>query len=159
MRKCVFPGTFDPFTVGHENIVKRASLIFDEVYILITTNSSKLPLLEANQRKKLITEFMLFEPDVFVVVAEYKLLVDDVKNIGANTIIKGIRNPTDFQYESDMALINKQLDNNIETVFMNSDPTLSQISSSAYKELVTLGADPRWAVDAKTHKEYTYRLT
>ena len=124
----VFPGTFDPITIGHVDIVNRASELFDEVIIAVGVNTKKTTLFDLELRKQWIHTAFANNPKVRIESYE-GLTVDFCKKMGAKFLLRGLRNGTDFDYESHIAQLNKALWNEIETVFIMCDPALSYISS------------------------------
>lgn len=134
MRIAVYPGSFDPITNGHLDIVKRASRLYDKVIIGVLDNSSKKPMFSSNERKEMIDENIKDIPNVSCDVFS-GLLVDFAKQNGATVIVKGLRTVADFEYEFQMALLNKALNPEYETMFMMTDSKYSYISSSMVKEV------------------------
>jgi len=134
MRIAVYPGSFDPITNGHLDIVKRASRLYDKVIIGVLDNSSKSPMFSSAERKEMIDENIKDMPNVSCDVFS-GLLVDFAKQNGATVIVKGLRTVADFEYEFQMALLNKALNPEYETMFMMTDSKYSYISSSMVKEV------------------------
>ncbi len=134
MRIAVYPGSFDPITNGHLDIVKRASRLYDKVIIGVLDNSSKKPMFSSLERKEMIDENIKDMPNVSCDVFS-GLLVDFAKQNGATVIVKGLRTVADFEYEFQMALLNKALNPEYETMFMMTDSKYSYISSSMVKEV------------------------
>lgn len=134
MRIAVYPGSFDPITNGHLDIVKRASKLYDKVIIGVLDNSSKNPMFSPTERKEMIDANIKDIPNVSCDVFS-GLLVDFAKQNGATVIIKGLRTVADFEYEFQMALLNKALNPEYETMFMMTDSKYSYISSSMVKEV------------------------
>jgi pantetheine-phosphate adenylyltransferase len=135
--KAVFPGTFDPFTVGHYDIVRRALTFTDEIIIAVGVNELKHTLTELNERLATIRELYANEPRVSVTAYD-GLTTDFARSVGALFILRGVRNISDFEYERNMADINRHL-TGIETVLLFSSPELAYISSSMVRELIHLG--------------------
>ena len=130
----VFPGSFDPFTKGHEDIVRRALPLFDELYIAFGRNVTKERLFDVTAQMQSVARVFADEPKVKVI--EYQgLTCDFCHNIGAQYIVRGLRNALDFQYESEMAAINKELAPDIETLFILTNPRWAHLSSSTVREL------------------------
>ena len=130
----VFPGSFDPFTKGHEDIVRRALPLFDELYIAFGRNVTKERLFDVTAQMQSVARVFADEPKVKVI--EYQgLTCDFCHNIGAQYIVRGLRNALDFQYESEMAAINKDLAPDIETLFILTNPRWAHLSSSTVREL------------------------
>jgi pantetheine-phosphate adenylyltransferase len=135
--KAVFPGTFDPFTVGHYDIVKRGLTFTDEIVIAVGVNELKHTLTELEERLDTIRS--LFKDEPRVSVAAYNgLTTDFVRQVGAGFILRGVRSITDYDYERNMADINRHL-SGIETVLLFSSPELAYVSSSMVRELIHLG--------------------
>ncbi|MBE6283267.1 MAG: pantetheine-phosphate adenylyltransferase [Mediterranea massiliensis] len=134
MNRAIFPGTFDPFTIGHESIVRRALTFVDEVIIAIGINEQKHSLFPVEKREQMIRDFYKDEPRVKV-MSYSNLTVDFAHEVGANTIIRGIRTVKDFEYEETIADINRKL-TGIETIFLFTEPDLASISSSIVRELM-----------------------
>ena len=141
MKKAIFPGTFDPFTLGHHSIVKRALGFMDEVIIGIGINENKHCLLPVEKRVESIQKLYADEPKVKV-LAYSGLTVDFAQQQGAEIIIRGIRTVKDFEYEEGIADINRRL-GGIDTVFLFTEPEYSAISSSVVRELLHYGKDVR----------------
>ena len=134
MNRAIFPGTFDPFTIGHESIVRRALSFTDEVIIAIGINEQKHSLFPVAKREQMIRDYYKDEPRVKV-MSYSNLTVDFAHEVGANTIIRGIRTVKDFEYEETIADINRKL-TGIETIFLFTEPDLASISSSIVRELM-----------------------
>lgn len=134
MNRAIFPGTFDPFTIGHESIVRRALSFTDEVIIAIGINEQKHSLFPVEKREQMIRDYYKDEPRVKV-MSYSNLTVDFAHEVGANTIIRGIRTVKDFEYEETIADINRKL-TGIETIFLFTEPDLASISSSIVRELM-----------------------
>lgn len=139
-RIAVYAGSFDPVTLGHEDVVRRAAPMFDTLYVGLGANSSKQPYIPTEDRLALLRES--FGGIENVVVAEFKgLLVNFCNMCGAQYIVRGIRAMTDFEYEQVIAHANKTQAPNIETIFLVTRPDLSYVSSSVVRELVKHGGD------------------
>ncbi len=134
MRTAVYPGSFDPVTNGHLDIIKRASRLYDRVIVGVLNNASKSPVFTASERKEMIDEAIAGMDNVSCDVFS-GLLVDFAKQNDATVILKGLRTVADFEYEFQMALLNKALNPEFETVFMMTDSKFSYISSSMVKEV------------------------
>jgi len=135
MKNAIFPGSFDPFTLGHLEIVKKSVKIFDKIIIGIGENDSKKALLSVEKRKKIIKQ--IFIKNDKIIVKDYKCLtVEFCKINNIRFIIRGLRNSTDFQKEKELALMNEALDNSITTLFLPCSKEHSIISSSFVKELI-----------------------
>lgn len=140
MRIAVYPGSFDPITNGHLDIIERASRIFDKVVVGVLNNKNKNPRFTADERVMLIEKVTADLENVQVASFD-GLLVDFARTYGANVIIKGLRTVNDFEYEFQMALLNKTLDNECETMFMMTNSKYSYISSSMVNELASYKGD------------------
>ncbi len=140
MSIAVYPGSFDPITCGHLDIIHRSSAMFDEVIIAVLNNSTKKPLFSVAERVQLIEKSIVGLSNCRVVYFD-GLLVDFVKQQGADIVIKGLRAISDFEYEFQMAQLNKKLSPSIETLFMVTNASYSYISSSIVKEIANLGGD------------------
>ena len=133
-RIAIFPGSFDPITIGHKNIVERALPLFDKIIISIGVNSSKNSMFDLSQRLEWIRK--TFENEPKVEVEEFTgLTVDYCKEKNARFILRGLRSYTDFEYEFAIAQMNRAMENNIETIFLLTDPEYSSISSSIVREI------------------------
>lgn len=133
-RIAVYPGSFDPVTYGHLDIIRRSAKQFDRVIVAVLNNTSKNPLFSLEERKKLLAEVTTDLPNVEI-DSFRDLLVRFMKSKNANTIIRGIRSVTDFEYELQLASTNHLLDDEIETIFMMTNPKYSYLSSSIVKEI------------------------
>lgn len=140
MNKAVYPGSFDPVTYGHIDIVKRASKIFDVVIVCIMVNVKKKYMFTLEERKAFLEKAFADIPNVKVDVHE-GLLADYAEKEGCTAIIKGLRNATDFEYETNMEFFNRRFAPQIETIYLKSTPEYEHISSSTIKELVNFGMD------------------
>jgi len=134
----VFPGSFDPLTNGHLDIVKRGLAVFDRVRLAILVNSEKKPLFSVEERLAILREAFRGKPRLEVDTFS-GLLVDYARKVGAGVIIRGLRAISDFEYEFQMALMNRRLDPRIETVFMMPAESYSYVSSRLVKEVFGLG--------------------
>ncbi|KRM89171.1 pantetheine-phosphate adenylyltransferase [Liquorilactobacillus vini] len=156
--KAVFPGSFDPVTNGHLDIIQRASKIFDQVIVLVMTNTSKQGLFSVAERQALLQETLTAYQNVTVKTAADHLTVQAVNQLQARIIIRGVRNVKDFDFEKDMAILNRKLDNKIETLFLPSSPEFSMISSSYIKEIAYFGGSLRKLVPASVEVALKKRL-
>jgi len=136
----VVPGTFDPITNGHLDIIKRAADIFDEVYVAVMNNSSKKPLFNVDERMDLITQVTCDMPNVKV-DSSSGLLIDYAKKCNADAIVRGLRAVSDFEYEMQITSMNRFLDEQIETFFIMTKNQYSFLSSSIVKEVSQYGGD------------------
>ena len=139
MKRALFPGTFDPFTLGHHSIVKRALAFMDEVVIGIGINENKLCLMSVDKRVESIRKLYAGEPRVKV-RAYCGVTGEFAQEQGAGFIVRGIRTVKDFEYEEGIADINRRL-NGIETIFLFTEPELTSVSSSVVRELLHYGKD------------------
>jgi pantetheine-phosphate adenylyltransferase len=136
----VFPGSFDPITRGHESIVQRSLPLFDTVIIGIGTNSTKSSMFPLEKRKQLLEQTFAGNPKIKIV--DYATLtVDFCRQHGAHYIIRGLRSVTDFEYESNIARMNRMMAPEVETVFMISLPEFSAIHSTIVREIIKHGGD------------------
>ena len=140
MSVAVYPGSFDPITNGHIDIIKRGSKIFDKIIVGVLVNVDKKHLFEIDGRVKLIKR-VTNDIENVEVISFNGLLVDLLKEYNANVILKGLRNSTDFEYELQMAYINKELNSDIETLCMMSSPENLHISSSCVRQIAKLGGN------------------
>ncbi len=132
------PGSFDPVTNGHYDIISRAATMFDEVLIAVAKNSTKTPLFTIDERVEMLTEVCAPCPNVTITTFE-GLLVEFARNHGVTAIVKGLRAVSDFEYELQMALMNRRLQPEIETIFLMTGADYSYLSSSIVKEIARLG--------------------
>lgn len=142
MRICLFPGTFDPITKGHEDVIRRAVSLFDKLIIGVGINSSKQPMYSMEQRTEWIQE--IFKDDPRIEVAGYSgLTINYCREIGAQYILRGIRYVADFEYEKAIADMNRMLDDRIETIFLTCSPLYSTISSTLVRDVIRNGGDAK----------------
>ena len=139
-RICLFPGTFDPVTLGHVDIINRAIPLFDKIYVGIGINSSKSPMFSAEQRMEWFKEIYKNEPKVESVVYD-GLTVNYCRTIEANFILRGIRYVSDFEYEKTIADANRTLDKNIETIFLTGEPKYTSVASTIVRDIIRNGGD------------------
>lgn len=140
MSKAVFPGSFDPPTYGHLNLIERASLLFDSIDVVISVNPDKKTLFSEEERFNLLLKLT----EKFKNVSVHKwngLVVDYCKKAGSKVLLRGIRNTLDFSYEFDLSLMNRSLNSDIETLFMPTEQKYFLIRSSSIKEVAKLGGD------------------
>lgn len=142
MRVFVYPGSFDPVTNGHLDIIDRAAKLCDKLIVAVLKNRSKTPAFTMEERVSFLEEVLVGRDNVEVIPFS-GLLVDFMKQHNATTVIKGLRAVSDFEYEFQMALLNKNLDPEIETLFMMTNIKYSYLSSSAVKELASYGGNIR----------------
>lgn len=140
MKRAVFPGSFDPVTVGHMDLIRRAANVFDELVVAVLVNVSKQPLLTLEERVDILLGLLQDMPGVSVQPFE-GLLVDFVQKIGADVIIRGLRTAADFEYELPLVQTNRHMNPQVDTVFMVTAPEYSYISSSGVKEILAFHGD------------------
>ncbi|MFA4981949.1 MAG: pantetheine-phosphate adenylyltransferase [Candidatus Omnitrophota bacterium] len=154
MKKCkiaVYPGTFDPVTYGHIDLIRRASKIFDKVIVAVAHNKSKGTLFSVEERVSMIRDAVKVIRNV--TVDDFgELAVDYVKKQGSNVMIRGLRMISDFEYEFQMALTNRKLSSDIETIFMMPHEDYSYVSSKLIKEAAGLGANVGSFIPKKVEK-------
>ena len=139
-RICLFPGTFDPVTLGHTDIISRALPLFDKLYVGLGRNSNKEPMFSEDQRLKWLKDIYKDEPKVSVVAYD-GLTVDCCKEIGARFIMRGIRYVNDFEYEKAIADMNRSLGNMPETIFLTCLPKYTSIASTLIRDVIKNGGD------------------
>lgn len=139
-RIALFPGTFDPITIGHLNLIERAMHLFDEIVIGIGNNTNKSTLFTLEQREGWINEIFKNQPKIKVQAYE-GLTVNFCEDINAHYILRGLRNMSDFDYEKNIAQMNKLVKPTIETIFLMCDPAYTPISSSVVRDLIRNGGD------------------
>lgn len=145
VHRCVCPGSYDPVTSGHLDIVRRATALFDEVIVAVVPNPAKSGTFSLAERLDLLTSSVAGVPRVRVDTVPDGLLVAYCRTVGAAAIVKGLRSGTDFAYELPMALMNRHL-SEVETVFLPGSPQYEHVSSSLVKEVAALGGDVRGLV-------------
>lgn len=141
IRAAVYPGSFDPPTLGHLDIVARAARLFDRLIVGVFTNAAKSPLFTLDERLRLLRREVAEVPGSIDVVACEGLLVDFAREQGARAIVRGLRSAADFDYEARMTGMNRALDPTIETVFLTAEPGLAPIASSLVKQVARGGGD------------------
>jgi len=155
MLKAAFPGSFDPPTSGHINIIQRASRTFDELVVVIAENRKKKYLFSASERAAMIEELVKDRKNIKVAVCDC-LIVDFLRKMDIKLLIRGVRGLEDFIYEFELSMMNRTLDSSIETIFMTTDPEFFVIRSSSIKELASFNGDLKGMVPplvAKALKE------
>ena len=152
MKKAVFPGSFDPLTLGHCDIIDRSIKLFDEIIVAVGINSSKKCMFTLEERKKFINTHYINEPKVKIMVYE-GLTVDFCKKNQADFILRGLRNPADFEFEKAIAQTNRKL-TSIDTVFFLTSANNSYISSSIVREVIINNGDYTKLVPECVRKDY-----
>ena len=140
MRRAICPGSFDPLHLGHCAVIRRATLLFDEVVVAVSTNQNKTHRFSEAQRIELVREVFADDPAVVVEPLESGLIADYAERRGAVALVKGLRNGADYDYELPMATMNRSL-TGVETVFLPGEPSLLHVSSSLVMEVAALGGD------------------
>lgn len=133
--KAIFPGSFDPVTNGHLDIIKRSAAIFDEVFVVVLTNTAKKPMFSANERQSFIQKATEKIPNVKVLAKEADLTVNVAQALEAQVIIRSVRNTQDLEFEQNIAAMNKELAPKIETLILLTDPKYAFLSSTLVKEV------------------------
>lgn len=138
----VYPGTFDPITLGHMDIIRRGAKLVDELVIGVTTNAAKSPMFSDDERIAMVEREVASIGDATIrVVGFNSLLMDFAESVGASTVIRGIRGVTDFEYEYQLTGMNRQLNNRVDTVFLMADVALQPIASRLVKEIGLYGGE------------------
>jgi pantetheine-phosphate adenylyltransferase len=141
-RICLFPGTFDPVTLGHVDIIDRALPLFEKIIVGIGSNASKGPMFSADQRLLWINELYRDEPKVEGAIYD-GLTVDFCKKVNAKFILRGIRYVSDFEYEKTIADANRALDKTIETIFLTGEPKYTSVASTIVRDIIRNGGDAK----------------
>ena len=136
MLKAAFPGSFDPPTLGHLNIIRRAAAIFDELLVVVAENRRKKYLFSAEERVSMLRALAADRSNVSVTICD-SLIVDFLQQRDIRLLVRGVRGVEDFSYEFELSMMNKALDNRIETIFMTTDPEYFVLRSSSIKELAS----------------------
>jgi pantetheine-phosphate adenylyltransferase len=157
-RSAIYPGTFDPLTLGHLDIIARAAGLFDRLVVGVFTNAAKSPLFTLEERLDILKRETAPLPGTIEVIACSGLLVDVATQARASAIVRGLRSGTDFDYEAPMAGMNRQLAPMIDTVFLIAAPALQPISSSLVKEIARGGGDIAAFVTPAVAQETLRRL-
>jgi pantetheine-phosphate adenylyltransferase len=155
--RAVYPGSFDPVTNGHKDLIQRSAALFDKVVVAILRNTEKVPLFTVEERVEMLEESVRGLPNVSV-TSFAGLLVDFVDQQGASVIIRGIRAVSDYEYELQMALMNRRLSNKVETVFMLPAESYSFLSSKLVKEIARLGGSIHGLVPADVEVRLSKKL-
>ena len=140
MRKAVYPGSFDPVTYGHLDVIRRSSSLVDELIVGVLNNNSKSPLFSVEKRVKMLNDVVKDLPNVKVMSFE-GLLVDFARKVDAQIIVRGLRAVTDFEYELQMSQTNTVLNENVDTIFFTTSLEYAYLSSSTVREAAYFGAD------------------
>jgi pantetheine-phosphate adenylyltransferase len=156
-RRCVCPGSYDPVTLGHVDVIGRAAALYDEVVVAVLHNPAKEGTFTPAERRALLEDTCAPWPNVAVQLFANTLLVDVCRQVGADAVVKGLRGGTDFAYELPMALMNRHL-SGVETVFLPGDPGFEHISSSLVKEVARLGGDVSGLVSERVRTALHERL-
>jgi len=149
--KAVYPGTFDPVTNGHIDLIQRGAALFDHLYVAILSNAEKTPLFSVKERVEMLEEAVKRYRKVSVTTFE-GLLVDYAEKIGASVIVRGIRAVSDYEYELQMAMMNRRLSSRVETVFLMPAEAYSYLSSRLVKEISQLGGSVRGLVPREVER-------
>ncbi len=157
MKVAIYPGSFDPFTNGHKNIIERGVRVFDQVIVAVAHNTTKKTVFTVEERVEIISEVFKDREDVKVDYFE-GLLVDYVKRMRTNIVLRGMRTVSDFEFEMQIALANKTLSSELETVFMVTDNEYSHISSTVIKEVTSLGGTVSHMVPEVVEKRLREKL-
>lgn len=158
MTTVICPGSFDPVTKGHMDIIERASKLFDKVIVAVLTNSAKHPCFTIEERIGLLKETTGHLENVEISTFD-GLLMDFAKLKGASAVVKGLRAVTDFEYEFQMSMINKKLCPEVETIFLNTSQEYMYLSSSVVKQIARAGGDISMFVPEEIHDKIVDRLT
>lgn len=140
MLRAIYPGSFDPVTYGHLDVIKRSSKLVDELIVGVLNNKAKTPLFSVEERVKMLDEVTKDMPNVKIIPFE-GLLVDFARKTGARMVIRGLRAITDFEYELQMSQTNHKMEPDVETVFLTTSLEYSYLSSTTVKEVAAFGGD------------------
>ncbi len=157
VRRCICPGSYDPVTLGHTDVFRRAASLYDEVIVALLHNPAKQGLFTVEERLDFIRDETRDIENIRVVEFHGRLLVDVCQELGVNAIVKGLRGETDYGYELPMAVMNRHL-TGVETLFLPGEPTFSQVSSSLIKEVVRFGGDVSGLVSDRVRDQLAARL-
>ena len=141
MRRAIYPGSFDPVTNGHLDVIERAAKLFDEVIVAVAVNSQKQALFSSDERLDLLRQTTTAHGAKITLARLDGLLVDYARQAGASAIIRGLRAVSDFEFEFQMALMNRKLEDKIETIFLMPKDTYTYLSSTIIKEVARLGGE------------------
>ena len=155
----IYPGTFDPITLGHMDIIERGAKLVDELIIGVTTNAAKSPMFSDDERIAMVKREVAGIGDGSIRVVGFdSLLVDFADEMGAGTVIRGIRGVTDFEYEYQLTGMNRQLNHDVETVFLMADISLQHIASRLVKEFAIYGGEISKFVTASVREDVIARV-
>lgn len=157
MRVAIYPGTFDPVTNGHLDIVERAAMLFDQVIVAVTTNSTKNPMFSLAERLDMFQEVTQHLSNVQI-ESFSGLLVEYAARRGASVLIRGLRAISDFEYESQMALINRKISHGMDTVFLTASEKNTYLNSTIVKEVARFGGDVTCFVPAAVNERIRKKL-
>ncbi|KAA0230479.1 pantetheine-phosphate adenylyltransferase [candidate division KSB1 bacterium] len=157
MKLAIYPGTFDPVTNGHLDIVERAAMLFDQVVVAVTTNSAKNPMFSVAERLEMFREATRHFSNVRV-ESFSGLLVEYAAGRGASVLIRGLRAISDFEYESQMALINRKISHGMDTVFLTANEKYTYLNSTIVKEVARFGGDVTCFVPAAVNERIRQKL-
>lgn len=152
MKRVIYPGTFDPVTFGHIDIVKRAVDLFDEVVITVAKNPTKQPLFTTEERVEMLRESLIEFKSKVVIDSFDGLLVEHAKQVGAQAIVRGLRQISDFEFEFQMALMNRKLSGDITTIFLMPHERYTYLNSTVIRDLASLHADVSSFVPLNVHE-------
>ena len=158
MLRAIYPGSFDPVTNGHLDVIRRASGLVDELIVGVLNNKAKTPLFSVEERVKMLKEVTKELPGVKIVPFE-GLLIDFAKEMSATTVVRGLRAVTDFEYELQMAQTNHKLAEDIETVFLTTSLEYSYLSSTIVKEVAAFGGDISQFVPEHVEEKIKSKIT
>ena len=158
MRIGVYPGTFDPITLGHMDIITRAAKLVDRLVVGVTTNASKSPMFSLEERLAMVSRETASLGDSITIVSFDSLLMDFAERQGASIIVRGLRAVSDFEYEYQMAGMNQQINDRVETVFLMADVALQPIASRLVKEIAMYGGAIDCFVPAEVSRDVSARV-
>lgn len=157
MKTIVYPGTFDPITLGHSHLVERAATLFDRVVLAIADSKKKQPMFDLAERTELCQQALAHVPNIDI-VSFSGLIVDLVQEQQAVAVLRGVRSVTDFDYELQMASMNAAIAPDFDTVFLTPDPKLSFISSTLVREIASMGGEFAQFVHPAIHRALTEKV-
>lgn len=139
--KAIFPGSFDPITNGHLDVINRGSQLFEKLIVAVMTNTSKSAMFSINEKLEMIKDAVKDYSNVEVIAADHELTVKTAKKLGAGVILRGIRNANDYQYEQQIATMNRKFDSDVDTLLLPCSPSTAAISSTIVKEIAKFHGD------------------